>query len=480
MIVTDRTIRRVPSIGGEGVTKLSELEIDVDKDWAGRVIKNLGAPVDASDAIRKIDLDAHRVTSPIDHPDGSITRNKLEYPTQDVSFAYLASINKVRYCSFMELSYLVVARDSFTDKAVWAVVQPNTIPKVVGRLQNKNNTYFSWCHIPPVTRDHILTRIDNRRWVDLAVEAIDLDLSGRGLAISISGSVVKSLRYELPSPVDPLELPPPNVTISAVDTTFASGFYGFRPMRENSPHGASESGSVWLKFPMSPVPPAQAILEFDIEDTGNSNDPFTPSMSKDLVEISSLTGLPDFLYREAKRYNILKAKGLTDEEMELLLGYVPQHQVDLNAVTWGVFEFNPDKDSTVVVTTTRDNPYKPGAIERQKEGAEEWWRPPRNYSEAVELYKQMKKDHPYWLAGKDSFAYQVLGLEVLDYMQNVDFYYGELIEHKTHYSQLKQVSDEEIHNRINELIDKLSKAEGLYRERRKHIAKAREILRRGW
>jgi|GEM_PF-4125577 len=41
-----------------GITKLSELTIDVDKDWGGYVIKNLGAPVDATDAARKQEVDA--------------------------------------------------------------------------------------------------------------------------------------------------------------------------------------------------------------------------------------------------------------------------------------------------------------------------------------------------------------------------------------------------------------------------------------
>jgi len=39
-----------------GVAKLSALEIDVDKDWGGHVIKNLGAPADPNDSIRLADL----------------------------------------------------------------------------------------------------------------------------------------------------------------------------------------------------------------------------------------------------------------------------------------------------------------------------------------------------------------------------------------------------------------------------------------
>jgi hypothetical protein len=152
---------------------------------------------------------------------------------------------------------------------------------------------------------------------------------------------------------------------------------------------------------------------------------------------------------------------------------------DLDSVTWGAFEFNPESP-TVVIAVVGDNPYKEGAVERQKAEAERWWRPPGDYREAVELYNQLRRDYPYWLAGKDSFAYQVLGLEIFEWLQNVDFYYGELIEHRTHYDQLRQVGDEEIRSRLNELIEKLSNVAGLSDERKKHIVKAKEVLKRGW
>ncbi|MEM0457637.1 MAG: hypothetical protein QXD76_01130, partial [Sulfolobales archaeon] len=60
-----------------GVTALSQLTIDVDKDWGGHVIKNLGAPVDPGDSLRLQDLTTHKNASPIDHPDGSITTAKI-------------------------------------------------------------------------------------------------------------------------------------------------------------------------------------------------------------------------------------------------------------------------------------------------------------------------------------------------------------------------------------------------------------------
>lgn len=39
----------------KGVTRLSELGVDVDKDWLGHLIKNLGEPVDDGDALRRQD-----------------------------------------------------------------------------------------------------------------------------------------------------------------------------------------------------------------------------------------------------------------------------------------------------------------------------------------------------------------------------------------------------------------------------------------
>jgi signal peptidase I len=424
-------------------------------------------------------LDYHRLRVPIDHPDQSVTRTKLEYPTADVSFAYLASINKTGYVSHYIWGYLVVTGNSFTDKAVWQAVQSNDYPTGVARLQNYMNDYFNFFNLGASTADHRLLKIVNATQTTLATEAVDLDAKGRGLAISCSGSTINSLRYEMLSPIDPLSLPTATATLSATDTSFASGLYGFRFLRDTYTHGGSESGSAWLKAPLSPLPPAQAILELNIEGNGRDT-PFAPSLGKNLVEVSTLTGLPDFLYLEAKKYQVLRARGFTDEEMKLVFGYVPQHQVDLDSVTWGSFEFHPDKVSTIIITIVGDNPYSPGAIERQKAKAKRAFGVPKDYNEAVGLYNQLKKDYPHWLAGVHNWCYQIFGLEEFDLFQNADFYYGELLEHKTHYDQLRQVPDWEMWRRLSELRDRLSKVSVLVDERDKHLKKVDEILRKGW
>jgi hypothetical protein len=418
----------------------------------------------------------------VEIPDRSVTRDKLEYPTEDVSFSYLASINKVLYVAQNWWGYNVVTRDVFADKVVFAVVQVNRYSGAIGRNQDYVNTYYSEYNPPASTADHYINRLKAGTTATLATEAIDINTEGRGLMISCSGSVIKSLRFNLPIATDPLALPTPNATISATDTTFASGHFGFKQLHIDYPHGGSESGSVWLKAPVTPLPPALAVLEVEIEGSGAPEDPYRPSLSQNLVEIQSLTGLPEFLYREAKKYEILKNKGFTDEEMRLLLGSIPQYQVDLNSVTWGAFEFS-EKSPTNIIIITGDNPYQQGAIHKQTELAKnknlKVLSPPQNYGEAVAQFNQHRRDYP-WLAGKDSYAYQVLGLEELDLFQNVDFYFGELVEHRTHYDQLKRVPDWELWRRLEVLEERLSKVEVLTEERDKHLEKLKTIKRLGW
>jgi hypothetical protein len=456
---------------------LSKLIIDTDKDWAGRLIKNLGAPVDAGDAARKGDLDSHRTASPLDHPDGSVTRAKLEYPTVDVYFPYLEAISKCRWYGpgvGIQAFWHFGTVDSFADKSLWAPL-PNNF-HIAMRMTDGDNVYTANLYSGATTADFILDKRSAGVVTNLATEAVDIGAGDVYQVVgSISGSTVKGYR-------DTSYTTTPTLKISATDTAFASGAFGYVKRRDSYGEGGTgiHEGYALLKASLSPLPPALAILELSVEGTGKPEDPFRPATSKSLAEISTLTGLPDFLYQEARKYSILKAKGFTDYEIKALLGSVPQHQVDLDAVTFGSFELHPDKAPTAIVVIIDDNPYKAGAIDRQKTAAKRAFTPPKDYNGAALLYSTLKRDYPYWLAGKDNFAYQVLGLEVLDWMQNVDFYYGELLEHKTHYQQLKAVLDFEIRSRLDELIERLSKVSILAEERDKHIAKAREVLRAGW
>jgi hypothetical protein len=412
-------------------------------------------------------LDYHRLKTPVDHPDLSVTRAKLEYPTENVSFPYLASIDKLTELKplAIDYAYATVTSNSFADKAVRGYQRDRS--GHLGRFVSKTNLYRTVIDSGAATADYYIHAYINGVSTTLGNEAVDLGANYVWLVMfSLSGSTLKAYREDMTTP-----------KITATNTAISAGRFGPWSLTNIYPY---PNWFTLLLPPSSSTPPAQAILELGTIGSGSLEDPYRPSLSSNFAEILSLAGLPDFLYQEAMKYRILKVRGFTDEEMKLLLGYVPQYQVDLHAVSWGAFEFYADKASTVVITVVSDNPYKPGAIDRQKTRAKRVFGVPNSYDGAVSLYSQLKKDYPYWLAGKDSFAYQVLGWEVLDWFQNVDFYYGELVEHKTHYDQLKQVPEWEIMRRLYELRERLTKVSVLADERDKHLKKLDEILRKGW
>jgi hypothetical protein len=438
-------------------------------------------------AVREILTDLHRTASPIDHPDGSVTTAKIAdraVTPRKIGVALAEGINTVNFFIVSRLDIIhhenPVSDHTITlldiiifDYAAIYISRDNM------RMWHRNQ-YPTWgsgyaheMKTGATTADHLLVKLSAGTTTTLGSEAVDLSDYHYLYGIDMSGSSIKCFRAWVEAELIASQTP----RISATDTSYASGRPGIGFVRGYYP----------IPYAVPTIIPAfsrgveaKAILELGVEGSGRPEDPYRPAMSKSLAEIASLTGLPDFLYQEAKKYEILKAKGFTDEEIKIVFGYVPQHQVDLDSVTWGAFEFHADKASTVIITITGDNPYKTGAIERQKAKARRVFSVPKDYIEAVNLYNQLKKDYPHWLAGKDNFAYQVLGWEFLDWFQNVDFFYGELLEHKTHYQQLKRVDPKEIERRLNELIEKLSKVTVLTDERDKHIAKAREILKKGW
>ena len=432
-------------------------------------------------------LDYHRLKTPIDHPDTSVTTSKIASgaatPSR-IGILLSEGINAVNWFIATGLDIIhhenpnadhtvTLLNKTLSDYSAIYISQDNMRMYHRNRYTTWSSGYTHEMITANSTRDHLLVKWVTGTTTTIGYEAVDLSNYHYLYGIDISGSSFKCYRAWVTAKT--ISSATPKFTVT--DTAYASGYIGIGFVGGYYP--VPYAVPTWFSA-FSRGVEAQAIAEIGVEGSGRPEDPYRPSFSSQLVEIPSMQNLPSFLYREAKKYQILRNKGFSDEEIELLLGYVPQRQVDLDSVTWGTFELHPDKASTVIITIVGDNPYSPGAIERQKMKAKRAFNTPKSYDEAVALYNQLKKDYPHWLAGKDSFAYQVLGLEELDLLQNVDFYYGELIEHKTHYQQLKMVPDWEIRNRLNELIERLSKVTILTDERDKHIAKAREILSRGW
>ncbi|MEM4667440.1 MAG: hypothetical protein QW498_09085, partial [Thermofilum sp.] len=160
-----------------------------------------------------------------------IRRFELEYPTVNVSFSYLSIINRVHIVSTSVHGFAVVTSDSFADRSVMAGVQVNAFPQLVGRLTNNVNLYLSFYNPAASAADHQLQKIVAGTTTTLATEAIDIDNRGRGLRLSARSTTISSMRYEITTPVDPLNPPSPARTISATDTSHASGRWGYRMLR---------------------------------------------------------------------------------------------------------------------------------------------------------------------------------------------------------------------------------------------------------
>ena len=416
-------------------------------------------------------LDYHRLKVPIDHPLRSVTREHLEYPTEDVTFAMLAAIDKAVPMEVYEgKACFVRTVDPFTDKALYGAVGGcvRSDPFFV-RIQDYQNSYYCVRDTGYSTSDVKIGKIEGGSVSWLASESVDLDPHYASLIkFSVSGSTLKLFRNDMSSP-----------KLTATDTAFASGYLGLG-MGHYADSGDNSYFATRILPPASPSIPAIAVLELDIiEDDGA----YQPNLAKELVDAEAVPNVPEFLKRSAKIYRSLRLRGFTDEEIELMFGRVYQYQVDLAAVTWGVYEFRPNKASTVIVAIYGDNPYRDGAVEKQIAHARSRGRVfkvYKEYSNIVKLFNELRHSHPEWIAGKDNFAYQVLGHEELELFAVADFYFGELIEHRTHYDQLKRVPDWELWRTLRRLHDRLSKVNVLTEERDKHLNKVRKVMKLGW
>jgi len=362
----------------------------------------------------------HYLSDPSVHL-GSLTRSMLEYPTAGVSFAYLSAIDKVVHGLDIYGNGLILTRDAFGDKAVIALVVANTAVSMYARLTGYNNYYYN-TYNPGGSTQHSLSKMANSSSSVLASGSVSATGKGAVLGISCSGSTIKSLLWTSLGVIDPLNPGTPSYSLTATDTSFASGYYGFLASSTMSPNGLVMDVSAYLMAPFTPLPPAVAVVEADTVGSGSVDDPFRP---------------------------------------------------DVKGVDWGAFEFRHDSPVNIVVVTG-------GRVDSVK--ARRVFKPPRSYGDAVSLYNQLKGDYGGWLAGKDSFAYQVLGYEELEPLAVVDFYYGELVEHKTHYDQLKRVPDWELVNVLEMWSDRLERVKANIPpgEYEKHRGKLDELFKRGW
>jgi len=232
-----------------GIAKLSELEIDVNKDWLGYIIKNLGAPVDPNDAVRL-----------------PVKRNNLEYVTVDVTFQYLQAINKIDFIGriFGDVRFPIVGTiDEFADKALEAL--RGDYSWIHGRFVDDNNFYGIVFFTPAATEDLLLRKAIAGTYVTLGTEAVDLGVNDiYNFKFSCSGTTLEAYREDMVTP-----------KISATDTDLASGKWGLL-LRNDKPENPLYH--VWLRAPSSPSPQPVAYFDVPLVGTGTLENPFRPQL----------------------------------------------------------------------------------------------------------------------------------------------------------------------------------------------------------
>jgi len=364
--------------------------------------------------------------------DRAVTRAKLEYPTEDVSFAYLAVINKIKVDSeAIGKDGGVVAADSFTDKAVQYIAVA-TLSKAIGRFVDGDNTYIQEHYTNESTADHKIYIRSGGTSTTLATESVDLANATAYLyKFVISGSTLSGYRDDMST-----------AKITATDTTISSGYFGYR-WNGNQIAGPLEL-TVKLVAPSSPLPKPLAVVEVPITGKGIDEDPIRPQLPQDLRDPKEL-GL-----------NLNKP------------------QINLKSVTWGAIDYKGG-NTMIIAIYKHGAPYlDPKRFEDVLAIAKNKWKVPSNVQEAEEIWKELKKANPDMIAGKHTIAYHLLGDENIEPCSVADFYHGNMIED----NKIKGVPEWELRRTLLKWKDRLEKARINAELKEKHMKKLEVCLKR--
>jgi len=367
--------------------------------------------------------------------DGVITRSKLEYPTEDVTFAYLTVIDKTKNIRHRtdETACHTVTIDEFADKAIegWGT---DDVGLLVGRQVDEVNFYCAQLVSAASTADYRIVKIENDTATILGEESVDL---GSGccypIKFSCSGSTLKAYRVDMTT-----------AKISVTDTTFASGVWGPRTIAEGRP---SIGFPIYLRAPSSPAPKPKTVIETEIIGSGTEEDPFRPNLKQELSKHDKFGN------------------------------------IDKLSVTWGAFDHKPEHN-TMLICITGGNQYTGDKaileqIEHAKRKNLKVVKPPKDYHEACEQYRKLKKEFPEWIAGKDNFAYMTLGHEDFEAMQVADTYHGNIVD-GIKPNAYKNVPEFEMRRTLNMWKERLKRAKVMKSEAKKHIEKIEKVEKIGW
>ncbi len=240
---------------GYGIRRLSELQIDVSKDWRDYLIKNLGDPVAAGDAVV--------------YP---VQRTWLEYPTEDVELTYLASIGKMTFDKHHTWGIACLTVDDFANKAIegWSCGGVNTL---IGRFVDSDDSYFMDMYTGATGADSCrIQKVVAGTSTLLGYETQDLTTApGYLFKFSISNTTLKGFRDDMTTP-----------KVTVTDTAHATGKWGTRWREQEL--GQYAPFSLILRAAASPSPKPLAYFEVPVVGDGTLEDPFRAQMPEEIVD----------------------------------------------------------------------------------------------------------------------------------------------------------------------------------------------------
>ncbi|MEM4067266.1 MAG: hypothetical protein QXV17_10465 [Candidatus Micrarchaeaceae archaeon] len=350
-------------------------------------------------------------------------RSQLEQPATDVSLHYLLAIGKADFIGIYGVEPTnthFLTKDAYTDLAVVsrctliAGVSPGFFT-IVGRSQIYPSDPGNNEYGIVFSPDLYIYKIVGGTVTQLGAEGGSfINWEEDTIKLSIQGSTLKAYRINMTSP---------KITVS--DTSFSSGSFGIRDFKRSylAATGHVKMGVdpfAYLTAAGSPHPSAKAIA------------------------------LVEGFEQQPSDNNLLGKNWRIKEE----------------GFRWGAFEARYGEDYRAVIYD--------GVIDNCK--FKKYRSINTSYIDALDIYREFKCGED--LAGKDDFAFQILGREELGYQAAADFYFGHLIEHKTHYRELKRCDAQFIRMALNNLKERLE--ETTIGEADKHLNKVKIILSKGW